>query len=112
MVSVVESACQFMPDLSRGTVVLESDVEGPDFSSAFDELGALEARGMAQAYAASRGCAPAYINGNVVGPYPVNSQGLPLDEVRGQKSEVLPQQHPRMQPARYRLEVLVSRPLR
>jgi hypothetical protein len=112
MIKVVEQACVFQPDMSKGTVVLESDVEGPNFSQAFDELNGMDARSIAQAFAASKGCAPAYLNGNVVGPYPINSQGFPLDMVRSENGQPLPQTHPLMQPARYRLEVPVSRPLR
>lgn len=112
MIHVVEAACQFTQDRSRGTVVLESDVTGPDFSEAFRELGSTDARGVAQTYASAQGCAPAYINGNVIGPYPINAKGFPLDQVTGPGGQPLPVSHPDLQPARYRLEVPVSRPLR
>lgn len=108
---VVESACEFSPDISRGVVVVESDAEQGEFSRAFDELNSLDARNMAIGYAAVRGMGSARINGNLIGPYPVNSEGLPLDSVRDEKGQSLPQTHPRMQPARYRLAVPVCRPI-
>lgn len=111
MVHIVPAACQFQPDRSRGVVVLESDVEGPDFSQAFEELSSTATRTMALGYAAQQGVAPAHINGNTIGPYPINSEGYSLDQVHGPKGEPLPQTDPRMQPARYRFEVPVVRPI-
>lgn len=112
MLSVVESACDFSGDLSRGNVVLESDCDGPPFNEAHDELKGRDAVTTAQAYAAQRGCSPAHLNGQPIGPYPVNADGEPLDRVRDGKGDALPQTHPRMQPARYRIDVPVTRPMR
>lgn len=112
MLQVVEDASTFTPDRSRGVVVVESDVDGPPFNDAFYELDSQDARHLAQGYAAQMGIAPAYLNGNVLGPYPVNAEGLSLEHVRGPQGQPLPAQHPRMQVKRYRVDVPVSRPLR
>lgn len=112
MLKVVTEACVFQPDGSRGMVVIESDAVGPPFTEAFSELEGSASVSLAQQYATTQGCSPAYLNGNKIGPYPVNAEGLSLEQVRGPKGEALPQQHPRMQPAKYRVEVPVSRPLR
>lgn len=112
MLNVIESACQFAADGSRGTVVIESDQGGPPFTDAFQELDSQDAVALAQQYAVTRGCSPAYLNGNKGSIYPVNKDGLSLEHVRGDKGEALPQQHPKMQPTRYRVDVPVSRPIR
>lgn len=109
---IVEAACQTTPDRSRGMIVVESDCEGPPFTDAFHELDSQDARALAQGYAAQLGIAPAFINGNVQGPYPVNFEGLSLEHVRDGDGKALPQNHPRMQPKRYRVDVPVTRPLR
>lgn len=112
MLKIVQSACVFSPDRGRGVVVVESDCSGPPFLEAFNELEGQAAVQMAQAFAASLGCAPAYLNGNKIGPYPVNSEGKSMEHVRGENGEVLPPQHPLMQPANYRVDIPVSRPIR
>jgi hypothetical protein len=112
VLKVVSDACAFEPDRGRGMVVIESDETGPPFLKAFTELEGQETIKLAQNYACQCGCAPAYLNGNRTSPYPVNSEGLSLEHVRGPKNESLPPQHPRMQPVRYRVDVPVSRPLR
>ena len=109
---VIDEASQFSPDGSRGMVVIESDEGGPPFTAAFTELEGMTAVAMAQQYATGRGCSPACLNGNKIGPYPVNAEGVNLELVRGDKGEALPQQHPRMQVARYRLDVPVARSFR
>ncbi len=112
MLQVVEAACKFEPDRSRGTVVIESDCQGPPFTEAFTELEGQDSVKLAQQYACTLGCAPAYLNGNKGSPYPVNAEGLSLENVRDEKGQALHQSHPRMQPARYRVDVPVSRPIR
>jgi hypothetical protein len=112
VLQVIVEASQFAPDGSRGTVVIESDCTGPPFTEAFQELESQAAVSLAQQYATTQGCSPAYLNGNKSGAYPVNADGLSLEQVRGGKGEPLPQTHPKMQPARYRVDVPVSRPLR
>lgn len=111
MLHIVEAACEFSEDKSRGTVVIESDQTGPPFDAAFAELTGQGAVQMAQAYAATLGCAPARLNGNRTSPYPINHRGLPLEQVRGDKGQSLAQTHPDMQPARYRVDVPVARPV-
>lgn len=112
VLQVIESASRFEADVSRGVVVIESDCTGPPFDSAFTELSSMDSTRMAQGYASTLGCAPAYLNGNREGPYAVNSEGLSLEQVRDGKGQPLPQQHPRMQVAKYRIDVPVSRPMR
>ncbi len=109
---IVNDACQILPDRSRGIIVLESDRGPGEFDQAFAELQDASARTAAQGHAALLGIAPAYLNGNVQGPYPVNAEGLGLENVRDKDGQPLPQTHPRMQPARYRIEVPVCRPIR
>ena len=109
---IVEKACSVTPDRSRGVIVVESDNVGPPFTEAFHELDGQDARSLAQGYAAQLGVAPAFINGNVIGPYPVNKEGMSLEHVRDGDGHPLPANHERMQPARYRIDVPVNRPLR
>jgi hypothetical protein len=112
VLKVVESACEFEPDRSRGKIVIESDCHGPPFTDAFSELEGQASVQLAQQFACTVGCAPAYLNGNKIGPYPVNSEGLSLEQVRDKDGKTLPQTHPRMQPSRYRVDVPVTRPIR
>jgi hypothetical protein len=112
MLSVAEKFCQFHADRSRGMVVVESDAEGPPFTQSFAELESVDARTLAQGYAATQGVVSARINGNLSSPYPVNAQGEPLDAVKGPDGSPLPAAHPRMQPSKYRIDVPVCTPLR
>lgn len=109
MVTVVPDACQFDPDHVRGTVVLESDLPGPPFNAAIDELTTMAARTAALQYAQSKGVVPACQNGNVIQPYAVNVDGVLLDEVRDPQGKPYPANHPKVQPAKYRAEVPVAR---
>lgn len=108
---VVEAACEFSPGLDRAEIVIESTYGQGEFPKAFDELNSVDARNLALSYGASRGMGSTRINGNTVGPYPVNGDGVPLDEVRDGEGKALPQTHPKMQPGRYRLTVPVTRPI-
>lgn len=99
----------FLPDLHQGTVIVESNAPGPPFQKAWDELQSTQARTYALQYASQVGCSPALQNGNIVGPYPVNRAGVPLDQVMGQNNEPLPADHPDMQVGRYRVAIKVSR---
>jgi hypothetical protein len=110
--SVISAASEVTADRSRATVVVESDHPGPPFTQAFEELTGTGAREAAQAWAAAQGVAPAHINGNVQGPYPVNAKGVPLDQVKDPKGQPLPPRHEDMRPASYRVDVPVCRPLR
>ena len=105
---IIDTACEFLPDRSKGRIVVESDIDGPPYEKAFAELMDLSARTYALNCASQLGCNPACLNGNTEGPYPVNSQGLSLDKVRGPDGKSLPPQHPLMQPRRYRIDVPVA----
>jgi hypothetical protein len=111
MLHVVEKACQVTADRARATVVVESDIVH-DFSQAIEELQGVDARNVALGWAAGQGVADPRINGNIDGCYPINAQGLSLDQVRDPKTgQSLPQQHPLMQPARYRADVPITKRL-
>src|SRR3954469_14600933 len=94
---VVEDRCEFSGDMRAGKIVVESAYENTpeNFQKAFHELqeGAA-ARQLAIQYAATQGMASPRINGNVVGPYAVNAEGVPLEEVRGPKNETFMPAHP------------------
>jgi len=107
---VVEAATQFTPDLSEGVVVIESD-EVHDFSLAIEELQGSGAKQLAVAYASQKGLAPAACKPHGPGAYPINAKGMSLEQVTGEDGKPLPQQHPEMQPARYRTDVPVARRL-
>lgn len=105
---VVESACSWSADLAGGRVVIESD--NPDFPRAIQELSGMGPRHMAVAFAVRKGMPKPQINGNMIGPYAVNEDFVPLDLVSDHDShEPLPPQHRRMQPAFFRVEVPVYR---
>lgn len=108
---IVEAACRFEPDMSRGLVVIESDQGSGHFQQAFFELESQDARHLALGYAARAGMGDTRINGNLSGIYPINSEGLSLELVRDEKQQPLPQTHARMQPHRYRVDVPVTRRL-
>lgn len=109
--SVVPDACIPSPDGSKATVVVESDIT-PNFPAAIEELSSVQGREAALWYARTNlGIAPAHMNGNTIGPYAVNHAGLPLEQVRGSNGQPLPANHPDMQPAKYRIDVPVVRPL-
>ncbi len=107
---VVENASTFTSDLSGGVIVVES-TEKSAFNLAIDELLTAEARVLALGYAASRGVADPRVNGSTSSPYPVNREGTPLDMVKDERGQSLPATHPRMQPARYRVDIPVTRRL-
>lgn len=108
---VVGDACKFNDDMGQGVVVIEND-RVSDFGIAIEELGMIDARNMAIRYAASKGMGDPRINGNLSGAYPVNNEGLSLDQVHNRDGGgSLPAQHPRMQPSRYRIDVPVTRRL-
>jgi hypothetical protein len=110
--NIVGKACQFSSDLSKATITIESDLPGPPFTDGIYELEQVGARNLAIAYAGQVGMGVAHLNGNTSSVYPVNSDGVPLHEVRGPAGEPLPPQHPKMQPARYRIDVPVTKPIR
>ena len=107
---VVESASTFANDLSHGVIVVES-TEKSAFNLAIDALSTAEARVLALGYAASRGVADPRINGSPSSAYPVNHEGLALEMVKDASGQTLPADHPRMQPACYRIDIPVTRRL-
>lgn len=108
---VVAEASKFADDMSHGVVVVEC-VEPREFNLAIEELSAVAARQLALGYAASRGVADPRINGSPGFPYPVNKDGQSLEQVKdGETGEPLPAKHPKMQPARYRIDIPVTRRL-
>jgi hypothetical protein len=102
--NIVEKACKFSEDMSQGTVVVTCDLD--DNAAAFDLLKSVASRNMAIGHAARQGMADPRINGNTVGPYPVNSEGESLDDVAARN---LPPGDPATQPATYRIDVPVSK---
>lgn len=108
-IGVVMDACTFSDDFSSGTVVIESN-ETRDFAKAFAELSeGAAARNMASRYATTKGMSSVRLNGNTVGPYPVNAEGVSLEELRDEGHKPIPQSDPRMKPVRYRIDVPVCR---
>ncbi len=107
---VVEKACKFATDMSTGTIVVESTNDS-QFNMAIEELQHANARNMATGYAVRQGMSDARINGSLIGPYPVNSKGQVLDQVKDEAGASLPPQHPDMQPKAYRVDVPVCRRL-
>lgn len=103
--SVVPAASTFAEDMSRGQVVVESDVAGPPFQAAFDELQSPEARTLAIRYAVSKGMSSPRLNGANSSTFPVNDQFTPLEQVRGDDGKQPPLTDPRMKPHRYRVRV-------
>src|SRR5262245_5091816 len=103
---------RFTEDRSRGLVVLSSDLgKAGNFVAAIDELSSMDARHKALGFANANGVGDARINGSPGSPYPVNSEGLPLDQVKGEAGEPLNMRHPRMQVERYRVDIPVTRRL-
>lgn len=111
MLQVVEKACRFTEDLAEGVVVLESDITEPNFAGAIEELQGAGAKQMAVGVGSRLGCSPCACKPHGAGAYPINAEGLPLDQVVGEDKKPLPPQHPRMQVARYRVDVPVARRL-
>ena len=102
MLKLVENATNYAPDMTRGVVVIESDNGPGKFPEAIEELSGNDAKHFALHSVAHLGLT--HINGNVIGPYPVNTDGKALDT-----DMELPATHPNRQPHRYRIDVPVTR---
>lgn len=102
MLKLVESATNYAPDMTRGVVVIESDSGPGKFAEAIEELSGNDAKHFALHSVAHLGLT--HINGNIIGPYPVNTDGKVLDS-----DSELPATHPNRQPHRYRIDVPVTR---
>lgn len=113
---VVSEASRATGDRQKAQIVVESTIEQKDgtFNAAWDELNSPEARAVAQQFGATLGMGTPHINGNVIGPYPVNSDGVPLDDVKreDEHGQPLPPHSPQFQPHRYRVTVPLCVPLR
>ena len=105
---VVEDKSSLSADRSHATVFIQSRVNRAPFGLAIEELGSTAARRLAQSFAAARGVATPSINGNNVGPYPVNDDGIPLDQIADATGKPLDPQHAKMQPAAYRVEIPIA----
>lgn len=108
--SVVPAACKFTDDNGQGVVVIECD-RADKLNLAIEELQGTPARNLAIKFAAERGVGDPRINGNIGYPYAVNAEGLSLEAVKDEAGNSPPQTHPRMQPARFRVDVPVCRRL-
>jgi len=106
---VDEANSKFASDRGHAKIIIKSN--RANFAEAIDELGSIAARNLAIGYAATHGVADPRLNGNVVGPYPLNREGVPLDKVADEHGEPLPPRHPKMQPASYAVEVPICRKL-
>lgn len=107
---VIQDASKFTDDNGQGVIVVENERRS-EFNIAIEELQSIAARNLAIKYAAEKGMGDPRINGNVGYPYPVNSKGISLENVKDENGNSLPPQHPLMQPARYRTDVPVTRRL-
>ena len=104
VLQVIEKATNYSPDMTRGVIVIESDLGQGKFPEAMEELSGNEAKHFALNTVAHMGLT--HINGNIIGPYPGNSNGTVLGS---DADAALPPTHPDRQPHRYRIDVPVTR---
>ena len=107
MLHIVDAASNptFTPERSRVTVVLESDIVGHWSQAILELTEGGGARNEALAWAARNGMSQPCLNGNMSGAYAINSAGEQLADVKDPQGQPLPPKHPRMQIARYRIDV-------
>jgi hypothetical protein len=105
-----EELCRYGADRRSAIIVVESD--HPAFPRTIEALRSKAARDKALAFAASNGVPGPMINDTVPDPYPVNSSGIPLDEVTDKAGQPVPYTDKRMKAAAYRIEVTVASGLR
>jgi len=86
-------------DGTKGIVCLESDVSGPNFSSAITELDSGAARNEAIKVAAAKGLPDPRVEGLNNSPYPVDAEGKVVTNPMAQKVH------------RYRVDIPVTRRL-
>lgn len=96
---VLPEHCKFSAD--RRSAVITVTSENPIFPDAITELSSVQARNLAMAYAASQGVGNVCMNDNIIGPYPVNGDGVSLEQLN------LPPTHPDMRVGSYRVDVKV-----
>ena len=88
-------------DKSRGRITVESDC--PQFPNQIEELQSATTRAFVLTEAIRAGIrgVPG-ISRVAESPFPVNTAGTPLDELRDEEGNQLPFNHPDMQPIAYR----------
>lgn len=91
------------------SAVVTIGCDNPQHNLAIEELQSTDARHLATAYAAQQGMGDPRINGNLIGPYPINHAGKPLDQMTDDQGQPLPPTHQDMQVAAYRVGVPVCR---
>lgn len=102
---VLPDQCKFAADRRSAVITVTSEIQM--FPDAIAELSSIKARNLAMGYAAANGVGNVCMNDNLIGPYPVNADGVPLDMVAQKEGQDLPPTHPKMQVAGYRIEVKV-----
>ena len=100
---IIEDACTFSADKSVAKIVVQSNKQ--PFPAAIEELDGMNVRTLAMGYAASKGVTRPGVNGNIDGPYPVNSKGVSVYDACGPNKEPLPANHEDKQPVAYRATV-------
>lgn len=98
---------QLVGDGSRGSVTIESDLDS--FPLQIEELTAAKAREFVLAESVKAGIKglPG-ISRTIDPPYPVNSKGEAIENLKDKNGEPLPPQSPRCQPAAYRARYEVT----
>ena len=102
---VVEEDSKISPEGNAGEVIVESAQE--DAQLAIEELSGNESKNLAIRYAGQHGVTAPALNG-MTRPYPINSQGRPLTEVRNEDGSAPSPSDPRMEVAAYRVRVPVA----
>jgi hypothetical protein len=98
---------ELVGDGSRGAVTIQSDAK--EFPTQIEELGSAMARGFVLQAAVKEGIKglPG-ISRTVDPPYPVNSKGEVIENLKDDEGKPLPPQNPRCQPAAYRARYEVT----
>lgn len=105
-VTVVESACTVAQDGLSARIVLESDETA--LQLAIEELKEPEPRRMAINYARQLHVNDPRIGGSSQQPYAINSDGIPLDEVRNRDGSAVAGTDPRMAAKKFRISIPIS----
>lgn len=107
---IAEAECEFAADRGKANITVQcSDTVA--FNLAIEELQSVTSRELAVAYAAAHGMGDPRQNGNIIGPFACNEDGVPLDEVNDGTGKPLSAKHPKMQPYLYKVIVPVMRKL-
>lgn len=104
-VKVIET--QIVGDGTRGAVTIESDLQS--FPLQIEELTSAGARNFVLAEATKAGIKGLLgISRTVDAPYPINSKGETIENLKDKNGEFLPPNSPRMQPQAYRAKYEVT----